>query len=164
MKVWNSPLNWADPRGFAGDGRKYYSIYYNDPVNWLFGGLEAPSTIPKGHSDFSGHDRFDWNKEDQGLTSPELLFISTPRHFRNPYNCIMDIWAAINVCDYDKFRRAMHQLQDYPFHYKKGYGPIFGHLIDGNAPDNDPDAWNWSEKITRRFIKEWDKKCECKNQ
>ncbi|NPU86116.1 MAG: hypothetical protein HPY65_16690 [Syntrophaceae bacterium] len=78
------------------------------------------------------------------------------------YDSIMDIRSAINICHKNKFERAGHRLQDYPFHAKKGYGKIWGHLFAISNPDNDPAAWEWSNKMTKMFVDEWNKKCGCR--
>lgn len=84
------------------------------------------------------------------------------------YDSIMDIRSAINICHKDNFERAGHRLQDYPFHAKKGYGKVIGHLMSSipffskKDPDNDPAAWEWSNKMTKMFVDEWNKKCGCK--
>ncbi|HOI72879.1 MAG TPA: hypothetical protein PLO63_01920 [Syntrophales bacterium] len=81
------------------------------------------------------------------------------------YGSIMDVRSAINICHKDKFERAGHRLEDYSFHAKKGYGKFWGHLFDsliGKDPDDDPAAWKWSNKMTKMFVDEWNKKCGCR--
>jgi hypothetical protein len=82
----------------------------------------------------------------------------------------VDAHHAIAQCDTDRFRRAMHRLQDYPFHRAKGYEwkpwrfwkprTSYGHLVDsavwGINPDNDFSAWQWANKMTRLMVKKWD--------
>jgi len=63
--VFNNVIRWIDYNGLWGDG--------NEGRNGDIGG--------RGHSDFPGHDIFDYTREDRGDTSP-FRPSSTWRHFR----------------------------------------------------------------------------------
>jgi hypothetical protein len=127
-------------------------------------GLVPEPRPARGHSDMFANDQFDWTREDYGWSHPWIPVIGTPRHFRHASDSIGDVWIAIEKGDRVAFERAMHRLQDYPFHAQKGYGPLGGHLgawAKGIDPDNDLEAWYWSDKMTKRFVIEWNKKwCE----
>lgn len=128
--------------------------------------LPSPETVFKDHGDYAGNDRFDWTKEDHGASNPLIPLVGTPKHFQALEESAMQIDAAINVCDKDKFERAMHRLQDYAFHRAKGYGKIGGHAWDsivlGRTPDNDNNAWQRSNDITKQNFDKWNK-CGCAN-
>ena len=112
-----------DPILFAGGDTDLYGYCLNDPVNWvdscgLFGmGLNEGGDF-WGHSDFTGGGRFDFNKEDRGLTGPG---IQPWRHFRDIKDIEKDLTSAILDSDRDTFERYMHQGQDYFVHYEKGF-------------------------------------------
>jgi len=77
----------------------------------------------------------------------------------------MDAQMAIEKCNKDEFERAMHRLQDYYFHYAKGFRwkpseGKFGHPFKPKA-DNDPVAWARANQITEKCVKEWEARCRC---
>ncbi|HOI72876.1 MAG TPA: RHS repeat-associated core domain-containing protein [Syntrophales bacterium] len=164
--VWNGPATHVDPFGLAGDGQKAFDEYYNNPANWITGGLGPYIQVSKGHSDFYASDRFDWTKEDRGLTAPELPWIGTYWHFRSLHETVGDILDAIAKCNKDSFERAIHDMHDVTFHYDKGYRWwTLGHLKEFPTPydpDNDLAAWNKSQKRTLYFVNMWNNKCGCK--
>jgi RHS repeat-associated protein len=155
-----------DPVGFAGGDTDLYGYVLNDPVNWVdpqgvFGiGLKEGGDF-WGHSDFTGSDQFDFNKEDRGLTSP---MIQPWRHFRDLKDIEEDINKAILNRDRDAFERYMHQGQDYFVHYLKGYRWYpqwdygLGHLPYLNADEN-YEAWLKAEEWTKTWLNIWDTPC-----
>ena len=156
-----------DPIGFAGGDINLYAYAWNNPVNWndprgLFE-EGVPYALYRGHNDFVGHDRFDYYLEDRDWSTSPL--VDPERHFRDLTVSEHDVAAAIMSCDKSFFERAMHRLQDYYFHYAKGFRwePSrlqFGHL--GYDADNDPVAWAKANRITEKCIMEWDAHCKCK--
>jgi len=119
-------------------------------------------TTVKGHSDFYGADRYDFTKEDHGWTSPFNPF-STGRHFETLQQAEKAIGDAMETGNLDDFERAMHDMQDFYSHRKKGYeyDPItgkWGHSKDGTKPDRDMNAWNLANEKTIAWINEWEKK------
>ena len=151
-------MNWVDPGGLADDGINYW----NKQKHTLFDGIPPA----RGHSDMYGNDKFDWTKEDHGLTQPRLR---PQNHFRSYFESVRDILAAIEAGNKDSFERAMHRMQDVPYHYDKGYRAPLGHSVDSikeslfdMSPDNDLDAWYKSNKRTKYFTDKWIKKHGCK--
>lgn len=164
-----------DPIGFAGGNVNLYGYVWNEPINYvdptgLFGAGQNVGGPGEslGHSDFSGAHRFDYNKEDTGWTAP---WIQTNRHFRNTFEVEGYLKAAIRRCDKESFERYMHQGQDVFSHYDQGYEGAFnskgywGHALayfTGDAPDDDPVAWQKAEDWTKRMLYIWEKNCGCK--
>jgi RHS repeat-associated protein len=105
----------TDPICLKG-GINLYSYSLEDPINrydpfGLFGDGTKKGKPHKGHSDFSGSDKFDYAKEDHGLTGP-LWPWSMWRHFRSMDDVLPEQKAAITKCDKNSFERLMHQGQD----------------------------------------------------
>jgi hypothetical protein len=162
-----------DPLGEEG-GINLYDFVGNNLVNFtdLLGlfddGRSATGSGPSGHSDFYGSGYFDFTSEDHGATSP---YNQPERHFRDLSASESDVAAAIATCNKDAFERAMHRGQDYFSHYKKGYRwdpgnsnlrcNGWGHACKGGVPDNDSAAWWEANAWTRRWVKEYEKKCLC---
>lgn len=167
----NRPIDLVDSWGLFEDG-------YN--------GKAKPGQY-KGHSDFCGHERFDWTAEDHDRrTSPLNLFGGTQRHFQDYNTSLGQVASALADCNKPAFERAMHRLQDYYSHYEKGYrwwgyydkhlGPdsvpptmmpppsglmLLGHVGAGHEPDRDNAAWDRANKLTCRLVKLWEKDCGC---
>ena len=153
-----------DPIDFEG-GLNLYGYTFNDPVNYydplgLFGdGLNAGGKY-LGHSDFYGSGRFDYLKEDYGITSPFNPF-STWRHFRDLKDVEADLCKAIQNQDKDRFERLMHQGQDYFSHYSKGFRSYpkgnqgWGHA-GPKRPDRDSKAWESANTWSKPWINAWD--------
>jgi hypothetical protein len=122
-----------------------------------------------GHSDFAGNDRFNWNSEDNSWWSSPMNPFSTWRHFRNLSDVLPELEVAIESCNEGKFERLMHQAQDFYSHYRAGYReygtgkhPATGHLLHGNRPDKNLEAWIDANHFTKKMLKKWDAKCSCK--
>ncbi len=162
-----------DPLGLAAGDVNLYRYVGNNPVNWrdafgLFGEGFNKGGDYLGHSDFSGNELFDYNKEDYlwRWSNPWNLF-STWRHFRNASDIERELAVAIADCDKDKFESLMHQGQDYFTHYSKGYRwyPTYfvniyiydlpGHLEAGQSPDRDNEAWTRAEAWSQRWLNIW---------
>jgi hypothetical protein len=168
MLANDCPNQW-DVLGLFGDG-------YN--------GKAKPGQF-KGHSDFPGHEIFDYTREDHGWSSPFNPF-STGRHFQDISISVPEVTAAIDACDKEGFERSMHRMQDFESHYNKGYryngwmvalGLIengtspgsgvsdivanSGHAFAGTLPDEDPVAWEHAAASTTHFLGGWNHNC-CK--
>jgi RHS repeat-associated protein len=155
--VQNDPVNWIDPYGLFGDGRR----------------RSGNTTGPFGHSDFTGYyDLFDYTEEDRGWTSPYLPW-STPVHFRDRFSVELDLRLDLRSCDKSKFRSHMHQGQDSFNHHDNGFrwwmfhdlepnhwGP--GHTFGGHGPDHDKAAWDKAEAWTKTWVNRWRNECEGK--
>jgi hypothetical protein len=140
--VQNNPVNMNDPLGLFGDG-------LNAGGDFL------------GHSDFYGHERFDYTREDHDpLTSPFNTLTGTARHFRDliyvEYDLI-DLIIKGGKQNKEIFGRLLHQGQDYFSHYSKGYRWPLGHAFDGTIPDKDAEAWEKANEWTKRWLGIWDK-------
>ncbi|PIV29754.1 MAG: hypothetical protein COS35_10455 [Zetaproteobacteria bacterium CG02_land_8_20_14_3_00_50_9] len=148
----SNPLVYMDSLGLFDDGRNNLGVFN-----------------PLGHSDFYGGDRFDYVKEDYGLTSPFTLnpFI-LQLHFRNVDDVEKDLAYAVKYCSKDYFERLMHQGQDYFSHYRNGYRwYTAGHLFAGHTPDRGFKAqlidWFDAQRWTMGWVEQWDKNnCDCK--
>jgi len=152
LYVWNSSVNNIDEKGLFGDGTR------NGKKNIFM------RETNKGHSDMEGWVYFDYTLEDHGFTNP---YIATYRHFKDQSDVLPLLMFSISMCDGDKFKRYMHQGQDYYSHYKKGYHGTWnrkgwiGHLKDWDKPDKDLNAWNESAAWTSAMLRLWEKKCGC---
>ena len=145
--VSSNPLKFIDPRGLFGDGQAYGEQY-------------------PGHGDFYCSNVFDYTAYDHGWTSP---YISPSGHFRPLPDVERDLQAALNSCDYQRFRDLMHQGQDHWSHYRNGYRwdpnnsnlPCngWGHACVGTTPDEDVGAWNLAENWTVQWADKWMAKC-----
>lgn len=167
-----NPWGKWDPLGLFGDGETYDE--YKDRLKeaeknakdkpTLFAvagllGIKETGRI-KGHSNFSGSDKFDFTKEDRDMWTSPFNPFSTDRHFRALEQTEKEIAEAINSLNKDAFERAMHRGQDYFSHYAKGYrwdpqNGKFGHLQDGDAPDKDKRAWSNAEEWTKKWLDKW---------
>ena len=167
-----NPWGKWDPEGLFGDGETYDE--YKDRLKeaeknakdkpTLFAvarllGIKETGRI-KGHSNFSGSDKFDFTKEDRDMWTSPFNPFSTDRHFRALEQTEKEIAEAINSLNKDAFERAMHRGQDYFSHYAKGYrwdpqNGKFGHLQDGDAPDKDKRAWSKAEEWTKKWLDKW---------
>lgn len=156
--VENDPVGWVDREGLFGGGVNSW----NSETRTLFNNIR-PSL---GHSDFSGNDRFDYTREDRGMTGP---LINPARHFRDLSVSEERVEWAIWSCNKEQFERATHQGQDYFAHYKKdlrldpGNAGLrcrgYGHFCMGNEPDSDSVAWAEANEWTKKWLQEWDRKC-----
>ncbi len=161
--VWNDPVNWFDNRGLFGDGQKQWRKDIDDWVERRINCIgEActmhdppPSELPKGHSDFTGSDMFDYTLEDKSYETKPENPSSTWRHFRKLSDVERDLQSDLDECNKDNFQRHMHQGQDYFVHYKKGWRKAHPPGVD-----NDPGAWKEAEEWTNRWVPKWKgKKC-----
>jgi len=153
--LWQDPINDTDSDGLFGDG-----INRTGYPHWKSWFVDPPSL---GHSDFYGGDRFDYTKEDYGETSP---WRQPQNHFQSLRESVQQARAAIARCKKENFERAMHRVQDFYSHYKKGYrwAPKerkWGHVFAGSKPDADRHAWREANQATYLLVKEWDANC-CK--
>jgi RHS repeat-associated protein len=112
----------------ARGGVNIYHFVFNNPICWIdyhglwAAGIEGREGAPdsRGHSDFPGHDVFNYTLEDTGETSP-LRPESTWRHFRPLTDSEHDLVTATKDCNKNNFQRAAHQMQDFFAHYGQGY-------------------------------------------
>ncbi len=179
--VMNRPLTRRDTYGLFADGQRALGPTLIE--GWAY-------WPPRGHSDFSGGDRFDYTLEDHdSRTRPENTDTGAPRHFRphtdaegkkagekGEKGTEPEVQKAIAVCNAEEFARSMHRGQDYYSHWAKGYRwdpgnkkwPCdgYGHACNGfipgrEDPDADDVAWQKAEDWTKEWLKKWDDKC-CK--
>ena len=147
IDVQNDPVNWVDPWGLFGAG--------------------GPGTDIGGHGDFYGHDRFDFNLEDNDAATSPWPWGNPAGHFQPLAQSEDEVRRAIEECDREGFERAMHRSQDYFSHYSKGYrwdpdNGQWGHMWAGTTPDEDSLAWFDAETWTAPLVKEYECKCDCK--
>jgi len=136
----NDPLNWADPWGLT-----------YEEVHRRFGryGRGRPG------------DPFDYGRLDRDY-SPSIPAY-TWMHFRNLPDILRDAMDAARKGDSKAFEYYMHEMQDYYFHYSKGYRwQKFGHLKDGTKPDwpfspENIDGWRKADEMTKLMEDYWDK-------
>jgi RHS repeat-associated protein len=181
-----------EPLGEAASANVYAMLANDCPNQWdvlgLFGdgynGKAKPGQF-KGHSDFPGHEIFDYTKEDHDwLTSPFNPFTGTGRHFQDVDTSVPAVMAAIRACNKKAFENRMHDVQDFRTHYNKGYryngwmvlwGVVenmgspgagvddivrnSGHAFNGTAPDEDNAAWEKAAKVTETFVGLWNNNC-----
>ena len=137
----------------------------------MFGAGTPENEFP-GHGNFTGHDEFNYNREDEDLLSSPWPGIGKPEnHFQDLTISRIEVMNAIEVCDKEAFERAMHRAQDYFSHYNKGYRwdpgnnnlPCngYGHGCDFTAPDEDRNAWRQAETWTKSWVNKWHEKCTC---
>lgn len=106
----NAPTNNRDILGLWNDGLGGLPGYKGD----------------RGHSDFPGHDIFDYTKEDSDwLTSP-FNPASTARHFRTLEESEKDLSEAVCKCSKEEFERAAHRMQDFFSHRGQGFKANLG--------------------------------------
>lgn len=84
------------------------------------GGKAGPKA-DRGHSDFPGHDRFDYTREDHDDETEPFNPKATWRHFRPLADSEKDLANAVKNCDKDAFERHSHQMQDFFSHYGQGF-------------------------------------------
>ena len=165
----NNPTLYVDPSGLWGHGNKE--------------GSGNGSDADRGHSDMPGYDEgFDWTLEDRGKTSPNPIGGNPSLHFRSLDDSEKDMAAASESCDFDKFIRAGHDMQDFFSHYGQGYrwvpkrvrlghGP--GTVIEGyikpplgisHTPPDDAevysDAYDAAFKRTQEWLTRWKSCCK----
>jgi hypothetical protein len=161
--VSNNSITAWDVLGWFGDG---------DDIWKGHGQFSTPNGIPS-----SKDPDFDYTAEDHGknhpypenkdqLTNGEY---NPAAHFQDMDRSEGQVKGAIEKCDREAFSRAMHRLQDYYSHYKKGYrwrpGDTslpswgYGHALDGTEPDMDNKAWAEAEKKTREWDDKWNQHC-----
>ncbi len=170
--VRNRPITRRDTYGLFADGqRKSGARDYEGYEYWP----------PRGHSDFSGGDRFDYTLEDHD-SKTHTVFGDTSRHFRplrdeeGKKGTEPEVQKAIDACNVEEFPRAMHRGQDYFSHWAKGYRwdpgnkkrhcNGYGHacndfMLKREDPDADDVAWQKAEDWTNGWLKKWDDRC-CK--
>ena len=159
----NNPPNLHDAQGLFNDGQS--------------GGPEAdPSSPYRGHSDFYGSidngGCFDYTAEDHDPATKPTPGGNPALHFQNYGKSLGEVQAAIDSCRVDLFERAMHRLQDFYSHWKKGYRwqPChfkYGHavanliagLTGGLTPDQDDDAWKEAEAKTKELVDDFVGNC-----
>ena len=120
----------------------------------------------------------------------ELLFIPNGKRIikieiDNRTRCFQENSPA--NCNKEQFARAMHRLQDHYAHGKFTFseeaewsslyppmaifwaiqelanpGTVFGHILYGSAPDNNPTEWEKANKVTKDWLKLWD--CVCNKE
>jgi len=139
----------------------------------------------RGHSDFYGHERFDYTLADR-IYNP-LIPAFTYMHFRPIQESEEKIKKAIRICNKNDFEIEMHFMQDFFAHYGQGFraAPMqtlfwgleleiqiiyrgdFGHMLHSildkdSAPD---DAWIYRDAFkqadiqSEHWVKQWDKCC-----
>lgn len=150
--VENRPANLFDPAGLFADGYKG----------------QCPTNKPKAHSDFYGHNCFDFTAEDHGSTRPVPIIGKPGNHFQDIGKSLREARAAIAACDPRAFERAMHRVQDCFSHAPYSWEPpyCYGHAWDsvrGKDPDSSSVAWGKANRLTRRLVDEYIRKCGLPN-
>lgn len=145
----NSPASQYDPTGLFADGNNG----------------QCPKGKPKGHSDFYGHNCFDFPAEDHGSTSPYPIIGTPANHFQDLGQSLRQARAAMAACDAHAFARAMHRVQDCFSHSAYSWEPPYcwGHAADGTTPDKSNVAWDRANRMTRRLVDEYIQKCGLPN-
>ena len=170
----NIPVCEWDYLGLFGDGfngAKTKRVWEPSPLNEDMDTMGQWKDVPvtyRGHSDFENVSpcSFDFTLEDKGDTSP---YNDPERHFRDLPDSLRDLEFAKNDCDRDKFQRAMHRAQDFYSHWNKGYRwdpgndtlPCwgYGHACHLQFPDQDMEAWNQANELTKKWIGQWRSNC-----
>lgn len=189
-------------RDFVRDSFNVYSAYKNNSIMTLdvlglwndgnYGDLNKNDRT-RGHSDFYGHERFDYTKADS--TYNPLLPVFTFMHFRPINVSENNIKRAIKTCNVELFEMEMHFMQDFFAHYGQGFraAPViflglgavmitlagqfviygdFGHAATSIFGDNalkPDDAWIYRDAFEQaneqsiHWVRQWDKCCKLVN-
>ncbi len=189
-------------RDFIQDSHNTYSAYKNTPLMifdilglWNDGnnGDLNKNERTRGHSDFYGHERFDYTKADRKYNPLNPAY--TYMHFRPINVSETNIKKAIKTCNVESFELEMHFMQDFFSHYGQGFraslvipysvGVIlistavqyvvygdFGHAVSSLFGDNSlqpDDAWIYREAFEQaneqsiHWVRQWDKCCKLHN-
>lgn len=114
--------------------------------------------------------RFDYTREDHQLGRMPYPIIGNPKgHFQPLEESERQLDQALEKCDKKGFESAMHRMQDYYTHWKKGYrrdpgNPNWpcngwGHACADPDPDRDAGAWAEAERKTDEWVQKWLRKC-----
>lgn len=163
--VGNSPVSRRDAFGLWGDGSNGTSM---NPRDW-------------GHSDFPGHDQFDYTREDHDATTKPYPGGAPDNHFRELIDVELDLAWDVYSCDRWAFERHAHQMQDWFSHFGQGYdwnplGFEFGHALQtafgkhvgrtlgtsSPRPDDPRDFWDAylaAEARTREWVEFFNSCC-----
>lgn len=127
-----------------------------------------------GHGDMPGSGYFDYNKEDNDISTCPWPIVGSPgNHFQSYNDSAGQVQNAINSCSAPDFQRAMHRLQDSFSHYGQGYRwqPFnvtlpcwgFGHGCVGTLPDQNEDAFWAAFDDAQKWMTKWHVNC-CQNK
>ena len=158
-----------DPVGYKSRSGLYRYVG-NNP-----GSLTDPSGLWAPHNKFPGYPEFDWDLEDRGDTHP----MRQPcLHFRPLDDSDADLAKACQSCNYDRFVRAGHDMQDFFSHYGQAFRAYrtAGHLPCNaiqcglkrvglpNIPPDDSgvykDAFKAAQRRTEYWLDRWNDCCE----
>ena len=120
---------------------------------------EQPKQKSLIHQDFSGHDEFDYAKEDFSWSCTKNLFC-TWRHFRQLKNIERDVNKAIEVGNKDQFERYTHQGQDYFAHvWRRSKFNVIRHVFnqdwDSTLTADGGVRWQLAEAWTKAQLVKW---------
>ena len=163
MAMKNCGFRWVDKWGL-----------WNDGTN----GRPDATREELGHSDFPGHELFDYTKEDHGWTHP---WLQPWRHFRSLDDSEKDLRDAVKECEgqQENFERFAHQMQDFFSHYGQGYSALrAGHVFQSmgawigrkaghgparpDSPVDFSEAYDAAATRTQWWVDQW-MRCCCRN-